>query len=115
MRAHAIECRIYAENPHKMFLPSPGTIGTYLEPENVRVDSGVKGNWDVVSFYDPMIAKVIAHADTRELATRKMISALSEYKIEGLKNNLAMHLQVLNSDVFQQGSFNTLWLEKFMQ
>ena len=115
MTGHAIECRVYAEDPEKLFLPAPGKIGRYREPDNVRVDSGVRANWDVVSFYDPMIAKLSAHGASRQAAIDEMLKALAGYQIEGLTNNLSMHDRVLRSTAFHEGDFDTLWLEGFMK
>jgi acetyl-CoA carboxylase biotin carboxylase subunit len=110
---HAIECRIYAENPNKMFMPAPGEIGAYKEPtgEGVRVDSGVKANWKVTPFYDPMVAKVCAHAADRDAARARMIAALGDYTIDGLTTNLAMHIEVLDDPTFVEGRVHTSWLE----
>ena len=114
LRGHAIECRVYAENPQKMFLPAPGHIERYVEPRNARVDSGVRSNWSVTAHYDPMIAKVSVHAQSRREATDDMLRALAEFHIEGLTTNLEMHAKVLASNAFREGEFHTLWLEKFM-
>lgn len=110
---HAIECRIYAEDPEKSFFPQPGKIGAYVEPigEGIRVDSGVEANFDVVSFYDPMIAKITSYGSNRTDAIEKMKTALSEYKIEGLKHNISMHQRLLNEDDFLLGNYDTGWLE----
>ena len=110
---HAIECRVYAEDPGKMFLPAPGEIGDYAEPslEGVRVDSGVKANWRVTPDYDPMVAKVIAHADSRDDACDRMIEGLGQMRLDGLTNNINMHIAVLNTPAFRNGDFHTGWLE----
>ncbi|MFU8803232.1 MAG: acetyl/propionyl/methylcrotonyl-CoA carboxylase subunit alpha [Bradymonadaceae bacterium] len=113
LRGHAIECRIYAENPDKMFMPAPGSIGAYTEPrsEGIRVDSGVGANWDVTPYYDPLIAKVISHGATRKEAIERMKQALNEYTIEGLITNRSMHLEILNDPSFIHGDVHTGWLE----
>lgn len=110
---HAIECRVYAEDPAKMFLPAPGEIGAYEEPtgEGVRVDSGAQANWKVTPYYDPMIAKVIAHGADRAQATARMKAALGSYVIEGLTHNISMHLELLADEVFERGDYHTGWLE----
>ena len=110
---HAIECRVYAEDPGKMFMPAPGEIGAYREPQitGIRVDSGVKSNWRVTPDYDPMLAKVIAHGATREEASKKMIEGLGQMQLEGLTNNINMHIAVLNTAAFRNGDFHTGWLE----
>ncbi len=113
VQGHAIECRVYCEDPENHFFPKPGKIGKYIEPtgEGIRVDSGVRENFEVVSYYDPMIAKVVAHADTREIAIERMLSALGDFEIEGLVNNIAMHERVLKEADFIDGNYDTGWLE----
>lgn len=110
---HAIECRIYAENPEKSFMPAPGHITEYEEPEGegIRVDSGVQANWDITPYYDPMVAKISTHGEDREQARTRMIEALSRYTIEGLTQNKAMHLDVLETEVFKEATYDTGWLE----
>ena len=110
---HAIECRVYAENPEKRFMPAPGHITDYVEPtgEGVRVDSGVTADYEVTSYYDPMVAKVVAHGADRAQATDRMHAALSNYTIGGLTQNLSMHLEVLRDPVFESGDYHTGWLE----
>src|SRR5437870_5113922 len=90
LNGHAIEARLYAEDPQHDFLPSTGTLERLRLPENVvRVDSGVREGNTVTPFYDPMIAKMIAHADTREAAAAKLAHALEETQIAGLRINTA--------------------------
>lgn len=110
---HAIECRIYAENPDKMFMPAPGEIGDYSEPEGegIRVDTGVQANWKVTPFYDPMVSKVVAHGADRDEARQRMHDALGDYAIDGLTTNLAMHREVLMDQAFIEGRVHTSWLE----
>jgi len=117
LNGHAIECRIYAESPEKMFLPQPGRIEGYVEPEGegIRVDSGVQSNWDVTSFYDPLVSKLVTHGKDRDQARERMKSALSAYQIEGLTHNIQMHLKVLDSDAFVNGDVHTSWLEEWMK
>ncbi|MEM1347588.1 MAG: acetyl-CoA carboxylase biotin carboxylase subunit [Myxococcota bacterium] len=117
IRGHAIECRIYAENPEKSFFPAPGQITTYVEPsgQGVRVDSGVSAGREVTSFYDPMISKVSTHgtdpADPRGEAIAKMLTALHSYEIGGLTHNISMHERILTHDDFITGDVHTTWLE----
>jgi acetyl-CoA/propionyl-CoA carboxylase biotin carboxyl carrier protein len=100
LRGHAIECRINAENASKNFAPAPGKIGKYSEPRGpgVRVDSGVAENGEVSPMYDPMVSKLIVWDADREQATRRMVRALSEYEIGGLKTLLPFHSAILQTE-----------------
>ncbi len=113
INGHAIECRVYAENPDKKFMPAPGHITDYQEPsgEGVRVDSGVKADWEITPYYDPMIAKVAVHGADRAQAIARMKQALGGYTIGGLSHNIAMHLRVLDEQVFLDADYHTSWLE----
>ena len=113
LNGNAIECRIYAENPDKMFMPAPGRIDTYVEPQmdHVRMDSGVRANWDVTPYYDPMVAKLCAWGEDREAARLRMLDALAATTVEPLTNNLAMHIDVLTDSAFIDGAIHTRWLE----
>src|SRR5207302_7569386 len=93
LRGHAIECRINAEDASKNFAPAPGLIGTYREPAGpgVRVDSGVGPGSEISPMYDPMVAKLIVWDVDREQATARMVRALGEYEIGGLKTLLPFH------------------------
>ena len=106
MRGHAIECRINAEDASKNFAPAPGAIGNYKEPSGpgVRVDSGVGPGGVVSPMYDPMVAKLIVWDKDRETATRRMLRALGEYEIEGLKTLIPFHSKILASDEWAKGS-----------
>jgi acetyl-CoA/propionyl-CoA carboxylase, biotin carboxylase, biotin carboxyl carrier protein len=99
LRGHAIECRINAEDASKNFAPAPGTIGAYWEPAGpgVRVDSGVEAGSEISPMYDPMVAKLIVWDVDREQATRRMLRALREYRIEGLKTLLPFHTAILQT------------------
>ena len=99
-RGHAIECRINAEDASKNFAPAPGRIGEYREPAGpgVRVDSGVGPGSEVSPMYDPMIGKLIVWDTDREQATRRMVRALGEYQIEGLKTLLPFHTAILQTE-----------------
>jgi acetyl-CoA/propionyl-CoA carboxylase, biotin carboxylase, biotin carboxyl carrier protein len=105
LRGHAIECRINAEDASKNFAPAPGKIGRYREPTGpgVRVDSGVAENGEVSPMYDPMVAKLIVWDADRAQATRRMLRALSEYEIEGLKTLIPFHKALLASDQWARG------------
>jgi acetyl-CoA/propionyl-CoA carboxylase, biotin carboxylase, biotin carboxyl carrier protein len=99
LRGHAIECRINAEDASKNFAPAPGTIGAYREPTGpgVRVDSGVGPGSEITPMYDPMVSKLIVWDVDREQATARMLRALREYEIEGLKTLLPFHQAILRS------------------
>ena len=105
LRGHAIECRINAEDPSSGFLPSPGRITGYREPSGpgVRVDSGVAAGSEISGLYDPMIAKLIVHDTNRETARRKMLRALSEFEIGGVKSLLGFHQALLTHACFIDG------------
>ncbi|MFL5321839.1 MAG: acetyl/propionyl/methylcrotonyl-CoA carboxylase subunit alpha [Myxococcaceae bacterium] len=112
-KGHALEFRIYAEDPVKFF-PSPGPLKKYVEPtgEGVRVDGGyVEGNL-VTPNYDPMIAKLIISGATREEATARAAQALRGYVIEGIKNNIPLHLRIVEDAAFKAGQLDTHFLEK---
>jgi acetyl-CoA/propionyl-CoA carboxylase biotin carboxyl carrier protein len=105
IRGHAIECRINAEDASKNFAPAPGKIGSYIEPSGpgVRVDSGAEEGYEVLPLYDPMIAKLIVWDVDREASTRRMIRALHEYKIGGLKTLIPFHVALLATDQWRNG------------
>jgi acetyl-CoA/propionyl-CoA carboxylase biotin carboxyl carrier protein len=105
IRGHAIECRINAEDASKSFAPAPGKIGSYIEPSGpgVRVDSGAEEGYEVLPLYDPMIAKLIVWDVDREASTRRMIRALHEYEIGGLKTLIPFHLALLDTDQWRAG------------
>jgi acetyl-CoA/propionyl-CoA carboxylase biotin carboxyl carrier protein len=105
LRGHAIECRINAEDASKNFAPAPGKIGDYREPSGpgVRVDSGVGPGGEVTPMYDPMVAKLITWDADREHCTRRMLRALGEYEIEGLKTLIPFHTALLKTDQWANG------------
>lgn len=106
---HAIECRIYAEDPANNFLPSPGTMSFYKEPkgENIRVDSGIDKAGIVHSFFDPMISKLVVWAPNRLSATAKSINALNDYTIHGIKTNISYLTQMLKHKAFIENKIST--------
>ncbi len=112
---HAIECRINAEDPYNDFRPSPGKITTLHTPggHGVRVDSHVYTGYTIPPYYDSMIGKLIAVAQTREEAIDTMYRALSEYVIEGVKTTIPFHLQLMKNEDFRKGNFTTKFLETF--
>ena len=113
---HSIECRINAEDPEK-FTPSPGQITAFNIPggPGVRVDTAVYPGYVVPPFYDSMIAKLIVHARTRELAIARMRRALEMMVIEGIKTTIPLHLKIMNDEKFQKGDFSTKFMEDFLK
>ncbi len=111
---HAIECRINAEDPVK-FTPSPGRITAFNIPggPGVRVDTAVYPGYVVPPHYDSMIAKLIVHARTRELAIGRMKRALEMMVVEGIKTTIPLHLKIMNDERFQSGDFSTKFMEEF--
>jgi acetyl-CoA/propionyl-CoA carboxylase biotin carboxyl carrier protein len=105
LRGHSIECRINAEEASKNFAPAPGRIGAYREPAGpgVRVDSGVRAGSEISPMYDPMVAKLIVWDVDREAATNRMLRALAEYEIEGLRTLLPFHRALLATEQWRKG------------
>jgi acetyl-CoA/propionyl-CoA carboxylase biotin carboxyl carrier protein len=116
LRGHAIECRINAENPAKNFMPAPGAIGRYKEPggPGVRVDSGTEANSTIPQAYDPLVAKLITFGADRNEARRRMLRALSEYEIEGIKTTIPFHSLMLADERFATGRYHTGTVEQEM-
>ena len=112
-RGHAIECRIYAEDPANGFLPSTGTLLHYTEPRGpgIRVDSGFTAGDEVTHFYDPLLAKLIVHAENREAAIQRMQAALKEFIIHGVVTNIDFLQSVLAHPDFAYGNMTTRWIE----
>ena len=110
----AIECRVYAEDPHT-HLPSPGIVTNHHPPGGlgVRVETALYDGYRVPVHYDPLIAKVIAHAEDRGMAIRRAQAALHEYVVDGIKTNIPLHLQILADPDFAAGQFGTDFLERF--
>jgi acetyl-CoA carboxylase biotin carboxylase subunit len=115
MVGHAIECRINAESPDT-FTPSPGLITTFNLPggPGVRVDTYVYPGYRVPPFYDSMIAKVVVHARTRDLAIARMRRALDAMVIEGIKTTIPLHLKIMDNADFQAGNITTRFMEEFL-
>jgi 3-methylcrotonyl-CoA carboxylase alpha subunit len=113
-RGHAIEARIYAEDPAQGFLPQAGRLTRYREPRRpgIRVDSGVIEGGEISVYYDPMIAKVIALAETRALAIARLSAALREFEIDGVRTNRAFLIAVLESPAFRDGAVDTAFLDR---
>jgi propionyl-CoA carboxylase alpha chain len=114
---HAIEVRVYAEDPANNFLPDIGTLKTYNRPQGhgVRVDDGFEQGMDIPFYYDPMIAKLICHAKTREDAIEKMIRAIDEYEITGLETTLGFCRFVMQHEAFRSGNFDTRFVENYFK
>ncbi len=112
-RGHAIECRIYAEDPASGFLPSTGKLLQYIEPRGpgIRVDSGFTAGDDVTHFYDPLLAKLIVHAENRETATQRMQAALQEFIVHGVVTNIDFMQALLSHPDFAYGEVTTRWVE----
>ena len=112
---HAIECRINAEDPYNDFRPSPGKITVLHTPggHGVRVDSHIYAGYTIPPYYDSMVAKLIAVAQTREEAIDTMERALSEYVIEGVKTTIPFHQQLMKNEDFRNGNFTTKFIETF--
>jgi acetyl-CoA carboxylase biotin carboxylase subunit len=115
LRGAAIQCRIYAEDPKNGFLPSPGRITGLVTPSGpgVRDDSGVYEGWEVPVYYDPLLAKLCAWGETREVAIDRMARALDEYTIEGINTTLPFFRTVMKSEDFRAGNFDTGFIDRF--
>jgi acetyl-CoA carboxylase, biotin carboxylase subunit len=113
---HSIECRINAEDPVK-FTPSPGKITALNLPggPGVRIDTFVYPGYVVPPYYDSMIAKLIVHARTREIAIARMRRALEAMVVEGIKTTIPLHIKIMNDEKFQKGDFSTKFMEEFQQ
>ncbi|HXJ65180.1 MAG TPA: biotin carboxylase N-terminal domain-containing protein [Actinomycetota bacterium] len=109
--SHAIECRVYAEDP-RTFLPSPGTISRLQLPSDVRADFGYDEGDEVPMFYDPLIGKLVVHSDERASAIEEMRHAVAGTTIEGLKTNLEVHVRILEDERFTSGAYDTSLLGK---
>jgi acetyl-CoA carboxylase biotin carboxylase subunit len=113
LRGHAIECRIYAEDPFRNFLPSPGRIVTFRRPggPGVRDDTGVYEGYDVPVHYDPLIAKLITWGESRAEAIQRMRRALQEYIIIGIQTTIPFHRQVMEDPAFLAGEVDTTYVD----
>jgi len=109
---HAVEARLYAEDPEHGFLPSTGNIVALELPRDVRVDSGVVAGGEVTPFYDPMIAKLIAHAPTREAAIERLTDALDRTLIAGLRSNVAFLGALCRAPDFRKGKVDTGFIDR---
>lgn len=109
INGHAIECRVYAEDPANNFLPDIGNLKTYIRPQGtgVRVDDGFEEGMDIPIYYDPMIAKLVTFANNRQAAIDRMVRAIDEYKIIGLETTMGFCKYVMQHELFIDGSFDT--------
>jgi len=116
LRGHAIECRIYAEDPFNNFMPSPGRIHVLRNPTGpgIRIDSGIYEGCEVPIYYDPIVAKLIAWGQDRAEAIGRMRRALREYAILGVKTSIPFHHRILDDPQFLKGEFHTQFLEKWL-
>jgi len=112
---HALELRVYAEDPLNNFLPSVGNLAVYQSPtgDGIRVDDGFQQGMDIPIYYDPMISKLITYGQTREAAIQRMIEAINEYKIEGVATTLAFGKFVCEHEAFVSGNFDTHFVKNY--
>jgi acetyl-CoA carboxylase biotin carboxylase subunit len=117
IRGHAVECRIYAEDPDNNFFPSPGKILERRAPSGpgIRLDDGVYGGWTVPNEYDPMLGKLIAWGNDRAEALARLEGALGEYYASGIKTNVGLFRRILATEDFRSGNFYTRWLDDFLR
>jgi acetyl-CoA carboxylase biotin carboxylase subunit len=116
LRGHAVECRIYAEDPENHFFPSPGLITRLVQPggPGIREDCAVYAGWTVPLDYDPMLSKLVAFAETREKAIDRMLRALEEYVIGGIKTNIGLFRRILTDADFRAARIDTGYLERLL-
>ena len=115
IHGHAMELRVYAEDPTNNFLPDIGRLETYVRPQGpgVRVDDGLEEGMDIPIYYDPMIAKLVTWGETREQAMDRMIRAVDEYRITGLRTTLPFGKFVMQHPAFRSGDFDTHFISKY--
>jgi acetyl-CoA carboxylase, biotin carboxylase subunit len=116
LRGHAIECRIYAEDPDNNFFPSPGKITLLLAPSGpgIRRDSGMYEGWTVPIDYDPLLAKLIGYGTDRGQATARLVRALNEYFVGGIKTNISLFRRILSDPEFIAGRLDTGYLDRLL-
>ena len=117
LRGHAIECRIYAEDPENNFFPSPGAIKSFAAPSGpgIRLDEGAYPGWIVPSDYDPMLAKLIAWGTDRNEAIARLARALGETQVGGIRTNINFFRRILADDDFVRANVHTTWLDDFIE
>jgi acetyl-CoA carboxylase, biotin carboxylase subunit len=117
IRGHAMECRIYAEDPENNYFPSPGKITLLLEPSGpgIREDSGMYEGWTVPMDYDPLLAKLIGYGSDREQAIARLTRALGEYFVGGIKTNISLFRRILSDPDFRDAKLDTGFLDRMLQ
>jgi acetyl-CoA carboxylase biotin carboxylase subunit len=117
MRGHAMECRIYAEDPDNHYFPSPGKIALLQTPSGpgIREDSGIYEGWSVPIDYDPLLAKLIGYGADRTQAIARLGRALNEYFVGGIKTNLSLFRRILSDGDFQAGKLDTGYLDRLLR
>jgi len=115
IKGHAIELRVYAEDPDNNFLPDIGTLQTYVTPKGpgVRVDDGFEQGMEIPIYYDPMIAKMVTYGENRGEAIERMIRAIDEYQITGITTTLGFGKFVMQHEAFRSGKFDTHFVQKY--
>jgi acetyl-CoA carboxylase biotin carboxylase subunit len=113
-KGHAIECRIYAEDPENNFMPSPGKMILYKQPEgeNIRIDTAIDKATEIKSFFDPMISKLIVWGEDRNIAIEKSVAALKDFHIHGIKTNISYLLQLLQHTAFKENRISTKFCDE---
>jgi acetyl-CoA carboxylase biotin carboxylase subunit len=113
----AIECRIYAEDPYREFLPSPGRVVRLTRPlgPSIRIDGAIYEGWTVPTEYDPLLAKLAVWAPRRDEATDRMVRALREYDVGGIRTNLGFFRQILEDREFRAGHLHTGFIDEFFE
>ena len=115
LNGHAVEVRLYAEDPLNDFFPSFGKINdfSFSNSKNIRIDSGIEINQTISSFYDPMVAKIISYSETRNESIKQLLSFLSNLSLVGIKNNRDFLIDILSHKEFMKGQINTSFIEEF--
>jgi len=117
IRGHAIECRIYAEDPDNNYFPSPGEISLLLEPTGpgIRIDGGMYEGWNIPIDYDPLLAKLIGYGSDRDQAIARLTRALGEYFVGGIKTNISLFRRILHDADFRAAKLDTGFLERMLK